>query len=199
MKRSTFETICRISLACSKDETRPYLMAVHVHAETPNTIRITATDGHVAVKEVVEDYLEGLPTDTGCLIYSEDLKAPLKALKAVKHLQEVGCFVTDGKLRIAVADTEFSLRLCTREYPNVRHIFPDYANTKTVTVGIDAELLYKIAESLKTDGRKGMHQLSLQIPLNLNKDGVMMSPISVKGLRSNGCETLTGVIMPCKL
>ena len=156
--------------AASKDKCRPNLNGVYFDCN-----HVVATDGHILAIKIKDPELD---TPGNCILKFDSPKQkgfknrPLEDYEPTSS-GYVGIF---GKQSVEVIDSEF---------PDYKVVFPEGISEEThQIVGINAELLMKLAMALDADKKILTHA----IPKEDKKPILAMS----------GNETKLGAIMPCK-
>jgi DNA polymerase-3 subunit beta len=121
-KKAFLETIDRVSLAASRDETRPVLTGVLMHV-TKSSIKMVATDSYrLSVKET-----EGEST------VKEKTQAivPARALMELSRLggnsaaEQIVVVPTDNQILFQLDDVWLMSRLIDGQFPNYRQLVPE--------------------------------------------------------------------------
>lgn len=166
----------KIELAASTEESRYTLKAVKLDVEHK---RIMATDGHILAivpcEVTAQDHSVLIPTDS-----MKQLRAMQKRSKSVPV--EIH---TNGKIEATGKAEQASFEVMQGQFPNVDMVVPKY-DSPLVTIRLNAELLYKLAQAITPAGE------SLIVSLTI-KDS--QSSVLVKTSKN---EDAIGVIMPCR-
>ena len=163
-----------IAALASKDESRYTLQAIHVNQD-----RTAVTDGHIAVMVTLPKD-EGFPcvpgftaTNGSAEPFIMDAASALAVCKSIPRRTHIpilkhACVGTnsDGKLSVLVNDLEtpqvFQPRVIEGNYPNIELVIPDSSKT-TLTIGVDAQLLMKLAKSALEFGDDGRHDVTMKL------------------------------------
>lgn len=167
----------QIELAASTEESRYTLRAVKFDVEGK---RIMATDGHILAIVPCEP-AEG---DHSSLI-------PLDAMKAIRTMERASKHVpvqvtTNGKITAKGGGGTSEFEAMEGQFPNVDMVVPK-DGAWTLTIGLDAELLYKLAKAITPKGEGLIVKLQI-------KDGQSSVKVTTSKL-----EGAIGVIMPCRV
>jgi hypothetical protein len=174
----------KIELVASTDTTRTALCALHLNAEPDDDGRghLVATNGHMLVKlpaELCDD-------DTTGPIAPQALKA---ARKLAKGDEKLGV-KANGSLVLIDGSTQ--PRRDVGQYPPYKQVIPSNER-KTVTVGLNAEYLWRLCQAL--GGSKAAAFVKLEIPVCEKGEESTLDPLVVRRSDSDGL----GVLMPCRL
>jgi len=187
------------SKSASKDQTRPVL----THAELRETTRIDSDAG-----ERVADGWELVTCDSYQLarvrlsVTEEESREPLTAgpisSEALKAIEKTGSFRANSTIepcneRGVPTGLSFA-RPDVGTFPNWDQLAPD-VDPGAFSIGLDAELLYSLAQSL---GAKQRGRCHVSLTFVTGKDGMpnALRPITVK---AKGNPDASGILMPVRL
>lgn len=190
MKTENLKTIIRqLDLVVSNDTTRPSLQKVRIKNIGGSTFKLSACDGHILSQIVIDEpAFVGLDTT-----YINSDMAPI--LKAIVKLNKYGIenvSITENSIVIAgMTVTEFESR-----FPAIESVIPKYE--KTVSIGIDAELLLSLVKGL-SDSKK--MQCRLDVKLEETENGIELAKLNAILVKANGSNSNDsfGVIMPVRV
>lgn len=181
--REFIETIVRLSLVASKDETRYNLMGVHLVVKNRD-ITLEVTDGHRAIIESFKlDESHTIP-DGSYIIRTNMIKTMKEALKANKYGMTFGC---EGLL--LTLNTEYLIKLETIDnYVKIKPLVQDMPDN-AVTIAFNAEYILSIAKAL------GVNKKHPSVQLTLDPNNTLQPyHIKVKDNNNAGC-----VLMPVRI
>lgn len=168
------------SKACSTDKTRPVVMNAYVR-DTPRGPELHATDTYMAAR--VPLTVEGKLTEGF---------VPSDALKHVEADRKDRSFSTpNGRVeveggRISYARPDFG------SFPDFETLWPNGEPKEPLVLGLNAKLLYGLAQALGTD------RVKLTLDLSLSKDGSYLRPYRVQPL-AGGVDGAEGLLMPIRV
>lgn len=170
----------KIELAASKDSSRQHLAHPYLDVEARVLV---ATDGVRLVKHPVEVHR----ADVSGYISSDALKA---ARKLARRSPEI--VIRAGAKTLELLDgTTMPRPTSEHSFPPYDRVIPDYSGQTTVTVGLDAKLLFELCQAMGGNANDGT-AVMLTFPIPHTADAKMKDAILVK--RSD--VDVVGILMP---
>lgn len=198
ISKMLLETALRISNASSKDETRAYLMGVHIARQkagglvVPNTFIIEACSGVYAAREIVTcELTDFIGDDQELILDAKDLKKLKPFMKTYKGARQYDCEVNDKNIVVKCGPDLVSIMNTQREYPKLESVIPKMLSD-SITISFQPEFLVSILEALKTD--KGQ----CAVNLTFNPSNTLLPMLVSIEANDNRGMIQTGVIMPFK-
>jgi DNA polymerase III sliding clamp (beta) subunit (PCNA family) len=183
IKRSTLESIVRVSKVCSKDKTRTQLAQVYIDIENK---RIVAIDGYsLACQPLIDESFEkSFGIESRSIVLIKDLLKQNKSFRVFKVTSD------EDEMRIHGESFIITIPFSKKEFPRYQTIIPndEFRTSKDesfVEIAFNPDFLKNLAETLTEKPEKG-------IILRFKRD--TLSPIIVK---ENSPEAICfGIIMP---
>ena len=182
----------KIELAASKDSKRYVLNEPYLDMEDRLTGKgtLVATDGQICAIVPVE--LD--ENDSEGYVSADVLKANRKqgfdsnsvTVNGKAQFENGDTMSRHGKIAVGEA----------YKYPNWRAIVPNFENSKTVSVALDAKLLNRLADAIGTEG--------VVLTFAVENDGQVFDAIEVKPTSTGKVKVSTehdakGIIMPIRI
>jgi DNA polymerase III sliding clamp (beta) subunit (PCNA family) len=172
----------------SQDATRYHLGCVEITKDL-----IQSTDGHIMVRNKIQD--EALKNIDKAYIHRD----MLPYLKSVAKLHKrMSIVLSECGVHTITIDGKLVTEKDKIKYPNLDQFVPKHI--ETASIGIDANLLYKLVETLKVQKRQHC-KLTFKVTTNKSSDGRILnfvldncSPFQV----TTGTDDL-GIIMPVRI
>jgi hypothetical protein len=166
----------RIEKVASKDQSRPALASCYLRAGTAGTGTLEATDSYKFVRVPVvmdEGDVEGF--------------IPVEAFAAARK-NRAGYLNCNGSIEVPGGPT-FPRQDCG-QFPDSTRLFPE--QPVAFTVGLNAKLLYELAQGLGTD--------TVQVSFVQGADGPdPLRPMIVTPANGLGIEGADGILMPIRV
>lgn len=173
-----------LNIAAKKDIRCYYLVAINIRQESEFTLRLEATDGHVAMWVKVHTLPQLLPVGESRLIERAQLEKVLKMGPAELHFDS-------GVLKYG----DIPLTIVDGNFPNLDRIIP--ANKRECTgseIGVDAKLMIKLCKAIE----ELHHDRKLAAGFILNPQDALSSLI-FSGSAGGGEVTFRAALMPCRV
>lgn len=176
----------RLELAASKDDTRPHLNQVYLDVEAVPPV-LVATSGHVLALVPVELHPDDVTGPIALDALADARKAAGRGADAVCELRapEGGTRSVDGVIRPRGGE----------DFPPYKRVMVDYDGQKDcVSIGLDAKLLWELAQALGCKKDDGV------VVLTFPQDTSKIDPIQVRrDSLAKGADAVRGILMPCRL
>ena len=172
-----------LNIAAKKD-IRYYLKAINIRQESEFTLRLDATDGHVAMWVKIHNLPQLLPVGESRLVEREQLEKVLKMGPAELHFDS-------GVLKYG----EIPLTLVDGNFPNLDRVIPaDKRKCTGSEIGVDAKLMMKLCKAIE----ELHHDRKLAAGFILNPQDALSAMI-FSGSAGGGNVTFRAVLMPCRV
>ena len=181
---TTYHALKALLNIAAKKDIRYYLVAINIRQESEFTLRLDATDGHVAMWVKVHNLPQLLPVGESRLIERAQLEKVLKMGPAELHFDS-------GVLKYG----EIPLNIVDGRFPNLDRVIP--ANKRECTgseIGVDAKLMIKLCKAIE----ELHHDRKLGAGFILNPQDAL-SEMILSGSAGGGNVTFRAVLMPCRL
>ena len=136
---TTYHALKALLNIAAKKDIRYYLAAINIRQESEFTLRLDATDGHVAMWVKVHNLPQLLSVGESRLIERAQLEKVLKMGPAELHFDS-------GVLKYG----EIPLNIVDGNFPNLDRVIP--ANKRECTrseIGVDAKLMIKLCKAIE--------------------------------------------------
>ena len=180
----TYHALKALLNIAAKKDIRYYLAAINIRQESEFTLRLDATDGHVAMWVKVHNLPQLLPVGESRLIERAQLEKVLKTGPAELHFDS-------GVLKYG----DIPLTIVDGNFPNLDRVIP--ANKRECTgseIGIDAKLMIKLCKAIE----ELHHNRKLAADFTLNPQDALSAMI-LSGSAGGGNVTFRAVLMPCRV
>ena len=181
---TTYHALKALLNIAAKKDIRYYLAAINIRQESEFTLRLDATDGHVAMWVKVHNLPQLLSVGESRLIKRAQLEKVLKMGPAELHFDS-------GVLKYG----EIPLNIVEGHFPNLDRVIP--ANKRECTgseIGVDAKLMIKLCRAIE----ELHHDRKLAAGFVLNPQDALSS-LMFSGSAGGGNVTFRAVLMPCRV
>ena len=181
---TTYHALKALLNIAAKKDIRYYLVAINIRQESEFTLRLEATDGHVAMWVKVHNLPQLLSVGESRLVERAQLEKVLKMGPAELHFDS-------GVLKYG----EIPLTIVDGNFPNLDRVIP--ANKRECTgseIGVDAKLMIKLCKALE----ELHHDRKLAAGFILNPQDALSAMI-LSGSAGGGNVTFRAVLMPCRV
>ena len=181
---TTYHALKALLNIAAKKDIRYYLVAINIHQESEFTLRLDATDGHVAMWVKVHNLPQLLPVGESRLVECAQLEKVLKMGPAELHFDS-------GVLKYG----EIPLTIVDGNFPNLDRVIP--ANKRECTgseIGVDAKIMIKLCKAIE----ELHHDRKLAAGFILNPQDALSAMI-LSGSAGGGNVTFRAVLMPCRV
>ena len=181
---TTYHALKALLNIAAKKDIRYYLVAINIRQESEFTLRLEATDGHVAMWVKVHNLPQLLSVGESRLIERAQLENVLKMGPAELHFDS-------GVLKYG----DIPLTIVDGQFPNLDRVIP--ANKRECTgseIGVDAKLMIKMCKAIE----ELHHDRKLAAGFTLNPQDALSSLI-FSGSAGGGKVTFRAVLMPCRV
>lgn len=181
---TTYHALKALLNITAKKDIRYYLVAINIRQESEFTLRLDATDGHVAMWVKVHNLPQLLPVGESRLIERAQLENVLKMGPAELHFDSG--ILKYGDIPLTIVDGNF---------PNLDRVIP--ANKRECTgseIGVDAKLMIKLCKAIE----ELHHDRKLAAGFILNPQDALSAMI-LSGSAGGGNVTFRAVLMPCRI
>ena len=181
---TTYHALKALLNIAAKKDIRCYLVAINIRQESEFTLRLDATDGHVAMWVKVHNLPQLLPVGESRLVERAQLEKVLKMGPAELHFDSG--VLKYGEIPLAIVDGHFH---------NLDRVIP--ANKRECTgseIGVDAKLMIKLCKAIE----ELHHDRKLAAGFILNPQDALSSLI-FSGSAGGGKVTFRAALMPCRV
>lgn len=181
---TTYHALKALLNIAAKKDIRYYLVAINIRQESEFTLRLDATDGHVAMWVKVHNLPQLLPVGESRLVERAQLEKVLKMGPAELHFDS-------GVLKYG----DIPLTIVDGHFPNLDRVIP--ANKRECTgseIGVDAKLMIKLCKAIE----ELHHDRKLAAGFTLNPQDALSAMI-LSGSAGGGNVTFRAVLMPCRM
>lgn len=181
---TTYHALKALLNIVAKKDIRYYLAAINIRQESEFTLRLDATDGHVAMWVKVHNLPQLLPIGESRLVERAQLEKVLKMGPAELHFDSG--ILKYGDTPLTIVDGRF---------PNLDRVIP--ANKRECTgseIGVDAKLMIKLCKAIE----ELHHDRKLAAGFILNPQDALSSLI-FSGSAGGGKVTFRAALMPCRV
>ena len=181
---TTYHALKALLNIAAKKDIRYYLVAINIRQESEFTLRLEATDGHVAMWVKVHNQPQLLPIGESRLIERAQLEKVLKMGPAELHFDS-------GVLKYG----DIPLTIIDGHFPNIDRVIPAKKRECTGSeIGVDAKLMIKLCKAIE----ELHHDRKLAAGFILNPQDALSSLI-FSGSAGGGKVTFRAALMPCRV
>ena len=181
---TTYHALKALLNIAAKKDIRYYLVAINIRQESEFTLRLDATDGHVAMWVKVHNLPQLLPVGESRLVERAQLEKVLKMGPAELHFDS-------GVLKYG----DIPLTIVDGNFPNLDRVIPASKRECTGSeIGVDAKLMIKLCKAIE----ELHHDRKLAAGFILNPQDALSSLI-FSGSAGGGNVTFRAVLMPCRV
>ena len=182
---TTYHALKALLNVAAKKDIRYYLVAINIRQESEFTLRLDATDGHVAMWVKVHNLPQLLPVGESRLVERAQLEKVLKMGPAELHFDSG--VLKYGEIPLTIVDST--------AFPNLDRVIPANKRERTGSeIGVDAKLMIKLCKAIE----ELHHDRKLAAGFILNPQDALSSMI-FSGSAGGGNVTFRAVLMPCRM
>ena len=148
------ETIINYTHSASKDETRPFLQTVAIRRKSnSDTIELTATDGHIAIRSEHKVVANDLTANDGeyYLIPTYEIEVIKLYLKKYKRHNIFELEINYPYLSLGInqdCQDKITIKLLERDYPKIDPIYDNNKTCELSAINLNPDFIYNLRKSV---------------------------------------------------